>query len=196
MVKINHLGLINPIIFIIGFVIISSLTSCQAKKTPLETTKIFWFAITDNKLAIAKKYCSSQSQRLPSTENNRLNNIRFDYGKIVIDGTQASVETQITSSVNKKTSFNTFLIKENKSWKIDCQRSTIAFNGNQVFKDFFNELNKLGKNLNNHLEQQIPLIEKEIESFAHELKQQLENFEEGLKKSFPKKQQDPYRDTI
>ena len=193
---INHLAsTINPII-IIGF-ILSSLAGCQSEKTPLETTKAFWSSIAENKLDIAKEYCSSQSQQLPSAEKAKQKNIGFDYGKIVIDGTQASVETQIISSADKKTPFTTFLINENENWKIDCQRSTIAFNGNQVFKNFFDELSNLGKNLNNQVEQQLPILEKEIESFGQELKRQLDNFEQDLKKSFPKKQQAPsYKGTI
>ena len=193
---IKHLALkINPII-IIGF-IVASLTGCQSEKTPLETTKVFWSAIAENKLDIAKEYCSSQSQQLPSTEKAKQKNIGFDYGKIVIDGTRASVETEIISSADKKTPFTTFLINENKSWKVDCQRSTIAFNGNQVFKHFFDELSNLGKGLSKQLEEQLPILEKEIESFGQELKQQLDNVEKELKKSFPKKQQaQPHNGTI
>jgi hypothetical protein len=195
-VMIKYLALkINPII-IIGF-ILSSLTGCQSEKTPLETTKIFWSAIAEDKLDIAKEYCSSQSQQLPSAKRTKLKNIGFDYGKIVIDETRASVETKIISSADKKIPFTTFLINENKSWKVDCQRSTIAFNGNQVFKNFFEELSNLGKNLNSQIEQQLPILEKEIESFGQELKQQLDNFEEELKKSFPEEKKAPsYKGSI
>jgi hypothetical protein len=56
-------------------------------------------------------------------------------------------------------------------------------------------LNTLGESINNQLEQQIPLIEKEIEAFGQELKQQLDNFEDELKKSFPKKQKSANPDT-
>jgi len=190
-------SIVNPIFFIIGFIFIVALTACQARKTPIETTQHFWSAIAKNQLDTAKKYCSSKSQHLPATDNARIKESTFDYGKIVIDGLKASVETQfISPSSDKKLSFTTFLVNENEDWKIDCQRSINAFNSHQVFKDLFNELSNLGKDLNKQIEQQLPIIEKEIESFGKELKQQLDTFEGNINKSLQKKQKDPYQNTI
>ncbi len=172
----------------IGVSLLTSLTACQSKKTPTETTQLFWSAIAQNKIEIAKEQCSSQSQQLPSPGISTLKNVNFNYGKIIIDGSQASVETKIISQRDNKSSFTTYLVNEDDRWKIDCQRSSTEFNGNQVFKDFFNNLNTLGESINNQLEQQIPLIEKEIEAFGQELKQQLDNFENELKEALPKKQ--------
>lgn len=187
----------NPIAFAIGFILLFSLAACQSIQTPEETTLAFWSAIASNDLNRAKKNCSTKSQHLlSSSPDHNLKNVSFNFGKIVIDNNRATVETQIISATDNPPSFTTFLIKENNLWKVDYQRSSTDLAGNRVFKEFFKELNVLGEKINNQLEQQLPLIKKEIESFAEQLNQQIDNLENEFKKSVPQKQQNQYQDTI
>ena len=196
MTRDNSVSSKKPIVFAIGFLFLFSLSACESKKTPTETTQAFWSAMAKNNLKVAKRYCSSQSKVLPSSSNTLFKESVFTYGKITIDGNQATVEAKITPPFNKRSSFTTFLIKENDIWKIDCQRSSSSLVGSQLVDDFFKNLNEFGKNLNNQLEQQLPLIEKEIEKFGQELEKQIDRFKNELKKSLPQEQQDPYQDSI
>jgi hypothetical protein len=187
----------NPIAFAIGFLFLFSLSACESKKTPTETTQAFWSAMAKNNVKVAKSYCSSQSQTSLSSSNTPFNESTFTYGRITIDGNQATVDAQIIPPVNNRSFFTTFLIKENDIWKIDCQRSASNLAGNQLLDDFFKRLNEFGKNLNKQLEQQLPLIEKEIEKFGQELEKQIDDFENELKKSLPQeKRQDPYQGSV
>lgn len=186
----------KPIAFAIGFLFLFSLSACESKKTPTETTQAFWSAMAKNNVKVAKNYCSSQTQTPLSSSNIPFKESIFTYGRITIDGDQATVDAQIIPPVNNRSSFTTFLIKENDIWKIDCQRSVSNLAGNQLLDDFFKRLSKFGNNLNKQLEQQLPLIEKEIEKFGQELEKQIDHFEDELKKSLPQEQKDPYQDTI
>lgn len=187
---------IKPIVYAIGLSCLLSLSGCVSKKTPTETTQAFWSAMAKNNVESAKEYCSSQSQTQFSANNALFKKSTLTYGKIIIDGNQASVDAKIIPPFNQRSSITTFLIKESDIWKVDCQRSTTELKSNFLVEDFFKNLNDLGQSLNKQLEQQLPLIEKEIGSFTQELEKQLKNFESELKKSLPKKQQDPYQDSI
>ena len=175
-----------------GLFLLLFITACLSQKSPEETTISFWSAIANNDLDLAKSYCSAQSQCNLSPPQAPIKNATFNYRKIVINGQQATVETEIISVSNKKTTFTTFLIKENDHWTVDYQRSSSALSGSQLFKSFFNSLSTLGDTINKQLEQQLPIIEKEIESFSEQLKQHADDFEKELKKSFPQKQLKKY----
>lgn len=186
----------KPIAFAIGLLFLFSLSACESKKTPTETTQSFWSAMAKNNIEVAKNYCSSQSQTPLSSSNIPFKESTFTYGRITIDGNQATVEAQIVPPFNNRSSFTTFLIKENDIWKVDCQRSTSNLAGNQLLDNFFKRLNEFGKNLNKQLEQQLPLIEKEIEKFGQELEKKIDNFENELKESLPQEAKDPYQNSI
>ena len=118
--------------------------------------------------------------------------------KILIDGNQATIESFVTSPLNKTRTFNTYLVKESKRWKVDYRRSTVQFLGNKIIENVFKSLNSLGETFNRQLEKQLPLIEKEFESFGQELKKGLDDFNDELDKSFPQKEPhtDPYKNSI
>lgn len=172
----------NPIAYAIGFLFLFSIAACQFVKTPAETTLAFWSAIAANDLELAKKYCSSQSlQLLSSSEHQALQNVEFSYGKIVLDGDQATVETKIVQAEDKKSSFTTFLLKEDDQWKVDYQRSVKDLAGDPV-SELFKSLNTLGQTFKKRLEQQIPYIKKEVESFGEKFKERMDSMENELKK--------------
>ncbi|MCK4842805.1 MAG: hypothetical protein KAT04_13145 [Methylococcales bacterium] len=198
----------NPMHLVIGFLLLFSVTACQFQKTPVETTLAFWSAIAEHDIELAKDYCSASSlQQLSSARPTDFKSIVFNDGKIVINGNQASVEADIIYSDNRKSSFTTFLVKENEQWKVDYARSSAYFSGSKLFNNIFKSLSDIGESFNEQLEQQVPLIEKEVEQFGEELKQQIpliekkvEQFGEKLKqqiddlgnelkKSYPQNQQ-------
>jgi len=54
-VSANSLKLKNPIALAIGFFIVFILVSaCESEKTPAQVTKIFWQAMAENNLSLAK----------------------------------------------------------------------------------------------------------------------------------------------
>jgi hypothetical protein len=187
----------SPIVFIVGLLFLLSVTACQSTKTAEDITLAFWSAIAENNLELAKKYCSAQSKPLlSSSHHSNFQNTTLSYGKIVIDGNQATVETLIIPADNNQHSFITFLLKEDNDWKVDYQRSRKNLENSQLFADLFKSLDTLSDAVNKQLEQQLPLIEKGIKSFGQAFKQKIDDLENELKKIFPQKEQDPYQKSI
>ena len=165
----------------IGSVFLLALvTGCESEKTPAEVTQGFWSEIIASKLDSAKQYCSAPSQQLPAIQDLQIAKNRFSYGKIVIEGGQATVDAQIGLISGKNRSIPTHLVKMEGGWKVDCNRTAAGLNGNQTLNGFFNNLNELGENFSKQLKQQLPVIEKEIETFSNQLKEQLPVIEKEL----------------
>ncbi|KAF3984475.1 MAG: hypothetical protein HFP81_01920 [Methylococcales symbiont of Hymedesmia sp. n. MRB-2018] len=194
--KTNLLSLKTPIALAIGvFITILLISACESVKTPSQVTLIFWNALAKDDLSLATKQCNLTSQPRLDSPVISLNKSNFDFGKIIIDGSHATVETFITPSINNKSSFTTFLSQEKQQWKIDCHKSLKELS-NRPFNSFFKSLDSLGKNITKQLKQQLPKIKKEINAFAEELKQQADKFGKELEKTLPQKQTESYQNTI
>jgi hypothetical protein len=176
---------------LVGLLLI--LSGCQTATTPEEVTNVFWEALMHGDIESAKRQATQQTQQLVGKQQP-MENSSLRIGQIIINVPNATVETIITEN-NKTLSFNTVLFKENNHWKVDYQQTLLNIS-NEPFSGIIKNLQNIGDIFNKQLEQQIPLIEKEIESFGEELKQQLDEFGRNLEKSKPPKKQQPYRDTI
>ncbi len=188
----------SPVVLTFGLLFLLSITACQSTKTAEDITLAFWSAIAENNLELAKKYCSIQSRpSLSSSQHHIFQNTTLNYGKIVIDGNQATVETKIIpDDPNKKSSFITFLLKEDNHWKVDYQRSRKNLENSRLFIDLFKSLTRLSDTVNKELEKQLPLLEKGIKSFEREFKQKIDDLENDFNKTFPQKQQQPNQKSI
>lgn len=152
----------------------------------------------DNDLATAERYLSEGSKALLASSPGNFSNINsFETGKVIIDGNIASVETILKSedTTLKPRAFETALVAENELWRIDYLRTQQNMTGT-VFNGFFKSLQNLGEKFQQHFEKQLPLLEKEIESFGEQLEKQLEEFGRQLEKKLPSKQPEPEPDTI
>jgi hypothetical protein len=179
------------------FCLLVFITACQTAKTPEQVTTAFWQAIAQADLDTAKKLVSPDTQQLVHNEP-KLENSTLQIGQIIINGVNATVATTLTLSPtenNRVLSFNTVLLKQNDQWQIDYQQ-TLHNLANQPFSGIIKSLEAIGDTLNRQLQQQIPLIEQEIESFGKELQQQLDEFGRQLEKPNPPEKRQPYRDTI
>ena len=119
-------------------------------------------------------------------------------GEIKIQGPRATVLTESVLSdqePRQNMEFLTYLARENEQWKVDYPKTLHNMPGENIRK-LTESLKKLGETFNRHLEEQIPLIEKEIDLFAEQLQQQIEQFNHDLERSLPSKRRDSYRDSI
>jgi hypothetical protein len=173
------------------------LSGCQAVLSPEQVTAAFWEAMADGNVDTARTYATQETQYLVTKQQN-LEGATVKTGSILIDGANATVATAMTlkkSESNKDLFFDTVLLKENDLWKIDYQR-TLNNLLNLPFGDIFKSLRAIGETLNKELEQQIPLLEKQIKSFSEELIRQLDEFRRQLEKSVPPEKQQPHSGAI
>jgi hypothetical protein len=131
-------------------------------------------------LQTAQQY-STQSSQSALTLDNARKYTDVQTGAITLDGDNAIVETWLSQN-EKKISFNTALIKENDEWKVDYPQTRI--NISMVpFQGIVNQLQNIGENFGQQLEQQVPLIEKGLQNFGDQLKQHLEDFNREMEKA-------------
>ena len=154
------------------------LYGCQTAKPEDVTTK-FWQALAQGQLAVAQQQATQDTQHLVKLNDiDKLSTITT--GQVAINEQNAMVETTINRN-SKPITFNTVLLKEEDTWKVDFQQThtNIAM---LPFDGVVKSLQGLGDSFAKELEQAVPLIEKEMESFGNELKKQLDEFGRGLKK--------------
>lgn len=184
----------SPTLFGLAFILLL-LSACQAN-TPEQVSVNFWQAIIDNQLDTARNLSSQNSQALLNTQPHpEFKNAMIETGQIIIDKTDASVETTLFFAADKeqKISFKTYLVKEQEEWKVNYPLTRKQF-VNNPFNRFFKGLEKLGESINQELEKQIPLFEKQIESLGDQLEQQFEKFNHELDKATQPKP--PRQDSI
>jgi len=160
------------------------LSGCQTALTPEQVTTAFWEAMAEGDPDSARKYATQETQHLVTKQQN-LEDASVKTGAILIDGSNATVATVMTLKKpenNKVLSFDTVLLKENDLWKVDFQR-TLNNLSNLPFGDIFKSLRAIGETINKELEQQIPLLDKQIKSFSEELIRQLDEFRRQLEKA-------------
>ncbi len=178
--------------------ILFALSGCESAKTPDQVTRSFWTALIENDLTTAESYVSDDSRTLLAASSHDYSHITsLETGKVIIDGNVASVETTLKSEDTNFTlrPFETALVIENELWRIDYRQTRQNMAGT-VFDGFFKSLQNLGEKFQNQFEKQLPLLEKEIESFGEQLEKQLEEFGRQLEKKLPSKQPEPQPDTI
>lgn len=187
----------NQGIFALLLSLLVLLNGCQAALTPEQITMAFWEAMANSNVGLAKKYVTQETQHLVTKQQN-LEEATVGIGKVLIDGSNATVPTVITLKKpenNKVLSFDTVLLKENDQWKVDYQQ-TLNNLSNLPFGNIFKSLQGIGEAINKQLEQQIPLFEKQIKSFSEELIRQLDEFRRQLEKAAPPEKQKPHSNTI
>ncbi len=177
---------------IVGLFCSLFLYGCQTA-TPEEVTTKFWQALAQGQLETAKTLATDSSQRLVNIQEiDKLSAIKT--GEVVANDINASVETTINRN-NKPVTFNTVLLKEKDSWKVDYQQThtNIAM---VPFESIGKSLQKLGDTFTDQLEESVPLIEKEMESLGNELKEQIDAFGRSLKKPGSPNKPNPHPGSI
>jgi hypothetical protein len=168
------------------------LYGCQAA-TPEEVTTVFWQALAQGQIETATAQATESTQHLVNLQDIAQHS-RIKTGEVVANDLNASVETTITRA-NKPITFNTVLLKEKDSWKVDYQQtqlniSMIPWDG--VVKS----LQNLGDAFTKQLEQSVPIIEKEMESLGNDLKEQIDEFGRSLEKPNIPNKPKPHPNTI
>lgn len=179
MAKTNAMpSMIKSPALITGLFCVLCLYGCEPT-TPEGVTTKFWQALAQGQLDIAKKQATQNSQHLVTLQDID-NHSTISIGKTSVKNLNAMVETTINRN-NKLVTFNTILLKEQDSWKVDFQQThtNIAM---VPFDGVVKSLEQLGDTVTKELEEAVPQIEKEMESFGNELKKQLDEFGRSLKK--------------
>jgi hypothetical protein len=169
-----------------GLFCMLQLSGCQDGKSPEEVTTLFWQALSQGQIENAKKHVTQDSQHLVNLQDIEKHST-ISTGEAFIDDINAVVETTIFRN-KKQVTFKTVLLKEQDIWKINYLNTQM--NISMVpFGDVVKSLQSLGDTFAKQLEQQVPLIQKEMESLGNDLKNQIDELGQSLKK--PEKPNNP-----
>jgi len=191
-VKTNLYGVSKNPAFLAGFfLLLTSLVSgCQTPKQPEQVTAAFWQAMVNHDLNRAKHFIRQADSDTLTPLDQDLSGAQISTGKIIIEKPHARVET-ILQYKGKKKIVTTYLVFEDHTWKVDASRTLRSFSGD-VFENLLKNLDILGEQLNQQLEQEIiPRFQHEAESLGQQLQKQLEQFNQNLKKFLQPKPTEP-----
>ncbi|MFK8068425.1 MAG: lipoprotein [Gammaproteobacteria bacterium] len=159
------------------------LTGCEDEpKTPMQVTQAFWTAVETKNIDQLKNYISEKSLRDEYKTENIIDVSNISFGKIVIDGKLAEVETNVVVESDKPVTvpIDTLLVQENELWKVDYHATIDSIKNtgqlSQIFqelKGFSDQLSKEFENSMEELDKAMPEIEKGISDFGEEMKERI-----------------------
>lgn len=175
------------------FLIALFFSGCQTGKSPEDVTSQFWQALAQGQIDKAKNHATENSQQLVNSQDIEKNSV-IEIGEAMIENSDASVQTTIMRH-KKRITFNTVLLLEKDQWKVDYLQTQMNISMIPL-GDVLKSLQHLGGAFTKQLEQQLPLIQKEMESLGDELKKQIDEFGRSLEKPQDPNAKKPYPGSI
>ena len=188
--------LVNLSILVIAVI---AFQGCSKPDTPDQVAAKFWTAVTSGEAKQVKKFVSAKDKATLQSLNEVLPIDAVTFGKIVIDGSLASVDTTVSLAGDREADLpiNTHLVQENENWVVDYERTMqtmlaagqVAAVINQ-FKDIGIAIKKgIGQSVNEfqqalpEIEQGLTEMEQQIEQAVPKLKSRFEQFSKDLEQA-------------
>lgn len=169
------------------------MAGCQSAQSPEQVTVSFWQALAQGQQDRAEKQATQSSQHLVNIQDiDQSSSIKT--GAVILEDNIARVETTILRN-KRSVTFNTALVKENESWKVDYLQTQMNITMVPL-GDVFKSLQNLGNTFAKQVEKQIPAIQKEMENLGKDIKDQVDEFNRSLEKPMPPTKPKPPAGTI
>lgn len=166
------------------------LSACEDEpRSPLEVTQAFWSAVETKDIRKIKKFITEKSLRDEYKTENIITVSNITFGKIIIDGKKAEVETNVTIESDNPVAvpIDTLLVNENDKWKVDYHATINSISQAGQLSQIFEELKGFGEQLTKgfensmkELDKAMPEIERDISEFGDQIKKRVPE----LKKQF------------
>lgn len=175
------------IFFILLLFLCGALLSCQSSKTPLQVSEHFWLGVKTKNVALVKKYSLvvsiDKSEELDQFENITV----ITFGRRIIDGNLAEVETNVTMSSNEKIrtiTLNTYLENNNDAWKVNYRKTVFQLVVKQDMAKIFDDLQEMTEDISAEIKESVekikgkivPKVRSKIEQAEKELLEKLPEF--------------------
>jgi len=157
------------------------LTACEDEpKSPFEVTQAFWYAVENKNIDQIKQLISEKSLGDEYLAENIVSISKPGFGKIVIDGDIAEIETTVFVESDNPTevSLDTLLVKENEKWKVDYHETVSKIHEGGKLNEILSELKNFSEKFSlefesslEELDKAMPEIEKEISNMGEQLKE-------------------------
>lgn len=159
------------------------LSGCFGPKTPLEVTEAFWRSVVENDVKSVVAYSTLTTPGNYDAFGHDWRGYQPIWGRIIIEGNNASVESQFvkpgrSDEHNKK--FITYLIKQDEKWLVDYAKTEKSLRGGPL-GEFLEKISELGDEITRQLgasarnmEQEMAQLSEELERYADTFNQQAE----------------------
>jgi hypothetical protein len=161
------------------FFVIFSLTGCQTVRSPEEVTRLFWQSLAQGQLEQARNYATQNTRHLVELKDIDTNSTVSTDDVKEEEGDDARVPTTIAKN-RQQVAFDTVLHQENGDWKVDYLRTQFNMTLTPL-GDMAKALTEFGGSFAKELQQQMPEIQRQMESFGQELRKQMEGLSRALK---------------
>ena len=151
-----------------GFAIL--LSACSGPESPQEVTVAFWDAAIRDDASAAVRYSTLDSRERYDAFSVDWDSYQPKWGKVIIDGEEASVASQLSSPKGARIrSFTTYLVQRDGEWLVDYERTAMSINGG-VFGDLLNKFDLFSKDLSQQFDRSADEAGVQVEQMLEELK--------------------------
>lgn len=165
-----------------------SLSACFGPKTPQEVTQTFWKAVLGHDARNAVKYSTLADEKQYDAFSRDWTGYQASWGRVVIDGNEASVVSEFTAPANsghQNRKFVTYLVKQDEAWKVDYDRTRMAVRGG-VLGSLLDSLGQLGDDLSRQMSTSADNFKIEMDRMSKKLEQMADSFNAEATKSINK----------
>jgi hypothetical protein len=164
-------------------------TACSEALPPQDVADRFWRAVVTRHPDKVKRWVRAADQGAVTDAASLPRVNRFELGRVVIEGGQASVATRVVldAAQAQEMPLTTSLVQEDGAWRVDYQAVLAAVSGNDEMAEALRQLERLGDTLKDGidrsvegLEQALPKIEEELARFEAEFKERLPELRERI----------------
>ncbi|MFV8781050.1 hypothetical protein ACNKU7_01390 [Microbulbifer sp. SA54] len=172
------------------------LSACSGPETPQQVTETFWEAAINEDASVVARYSTLERAEDYDAFSADWHNYRPQWGRVVIDGDQASVVSKLSSTEEtgpRRRKFTTYLVRQDGEWLVDYERTAMSINGG-VFGDLLKKFDLFSRDLSQQLDEktieagsQMEQMLEELESAGKDLREQaneaLEIYSEELRRA-------------
>lgn len=202
-----------------GLLAVLVLFGCSRPEGPQEVTEAFWQAVMEGDAdGVAELSTLISAAEFDGYGRDWLNTLP-SYGRVVIDGTEATVVTQLPAKGGasaERREITTFLVEKDGQWFVDYALTGKAVNRTGPFDGLMGEINKLGDRLSsaldrssNDLSQEMDQMAEDFETYSAEVERRTEeamekfggalqnlmkDLEESIEEALKENQQAPKQD--
>lgn len=160
------------------------LTACTAPKTPQEVTQAFWKAVIEGDAEDAAQYSTLAHSDHFDGFKVEWKNYHPTWGKVIIDGDEAMVESTFESPANsglENRSFTTYLTRREEVWLVDYDRTAASMTGG-AFGDLLDTFDQFGRSLSQQFNETKEEAQIQLDALLKKLEEaQVELSNKGLK---------------
>ena len=169
------------------FVVMSTallLSGCLGPKTPQEVAKAFWQSVIEHDADDAVKYSTLTDPQAFDSFGMDWHGVTPAWGKIVIDGDQARIETRFSDSAGATLANRhcvTYLVRKDEVWKVDYKMTDNDLHGGALGV-LFGKFNQLGNELSDSLDSSVKELNLEMERLGRKLQDMTDSFSQQASK--------------